>query len=119
MQSRPLHPRWPVSAGALLACVAVALSAYASHAAEGAVRASLFIAAAFAFGHGLGLIALAAVSRGRVAALASSLLLVGVLLFAGALVAKVLFGLSSAVAPWGGTAMMLGWLLHAAVAWRR
>ena len=119
MRRSSLAPRWPLSIGALLACCSVALSAYASHAADDAVRASLFVAAAFAFGHGLALVALAERSRGRLGALASLLLLVGVLLFSGALVGKALFGLPSVVAPWGGSAMMLGWLLHAALVWRR
>lgn len=110
--------RWPVSVGALLAGLSVALAAYASHAAGDGARANLSTAAAFAFGHGVALIALARAGGGRLRTLASVLLLAGTLLFSGALVAKSVFGLPSAVAPYGGMALMLGWLLHAVAAWR-
>ncbi len=114
-----LRPRWPVSVGALLAGLAVALSAYASHAVDGSARANLLTAAAFAFGHGVALIALAGTAARRIGAIATALLLAGVLMFSGALVAKSLFGASSAIAPYGGSLLMLGWLLHAIDAWRR
>jgi uncharacterized membrane protein YgdD (TMEM256/DUF423 family) len=119
--SRPSHPgaRWPVVAGALLAGVAVALAAHGAHGADPAARINLLTAAAFAFGHGVALLALVGISRGRLATLASLMLLLGTLLFCGALVAKSLFGLSSAPAPFGGGLLMLGWLLHAIAAARR
>lgn len=110
--------RWPVSAGALLACIAVALSAWGSHAVEGPARSNLLTAAAFAFGHGVALIALAGAGGGRLRTLASLLLLAGTLVFGAALVGKSVFGLPSAFAPYGGMAVMLGWLLHAVAAWR-
>ena len=115
------HPRarWSASAGAVLAAFAVALSAYASHGAEGIARANLLTAAAFAFGHGVALVALSSWPRRRLATLASLVLLLGTLLFCGALVAKSLFGLSSALAPHGGMLLIAGWLLQAVVAWRR
>lgn len=111
--------RWPGVAGALLAGCAVALAAYASHAAGVDARANLSTAAAFAFGHGVALIALARAGDGRLRTLASLLLLAGTLLFSGALVAKSVLGLSSAAAPYGGMALLLGWLLHAIAAGRR
>ena len=109
--------RWLRAAGALLAGAAVALAAYASHGAEGAARANLLMAALFGFGHGL---ALAALGRGatRLALAALTLLLAGTLLFSGALVSKYLFAGSSAPAPLGGGALVLGWLLYAASALR-
>lgn len=109
--------RWPIVAGALLAGVSVALAALGSHGAD--AGANLLTAAAFAFGHGVALLALAGVARGRLATVASLALLLGTLLFAGALVAKSLAGLSSAPAPFGGGLLMLGWLLHAFAAARR
>ena len=106
------------SAGATLAAFAVALSAYASHAAEGD-RTRLFIAAAIAFGHALALAVLPAIAPGRTARMASCLLLAGCVLFAGSLVAAHLFGASTRLAPVGGLSMIIGWLLHAAAPWRR
>lgn len=105
--------------GALLAGMAVALAAYASHAVDGEARAALQTAAAYAFGHGLALAALARGERGGLAKLALSLLLVGTLLFAGALVSRHLLGGPSMFAPWGGGLTMLGWLLYAGAALRR
>ena len=46
-------------------------------------------------------------------------LLVGTLLFAGALVSRHLFGGPSFFAPWGGMLTMLGWVLQAVAALRR
>lgn len=112
-------PCWQLSVGALFAGVSVGLAAYASHAADLAARAPLSTAAAFLFGHGVALIALAGVARGRLATMASVLLLAGTLLFSGALVARHLFGMGSTLAPYGGSLLMLGWLLHAIAAWRR
>lgn len=113
------RPRWPAVIGALLAGVSVGLSAYASHALEGIARQHLLMAAAFVFGHGVALVALSGRTRGRLGTSASLLLLAGTLLFSGSLAAKSLFGWPSMLAPWGGTMLMLGWLLHAIEAWRR
>lgn len=110
--------RWLRVAGALLAGAAVALSAYAAHGAGDEARANLQTAALFAFGHG---IALAAIARGAVSRLslaALSMLLAGTVLFSGALASKVLFGGSSAPAPFGGGLLILGWLLFAIAATR-
>lgn len=113
------RPRWPAAIGALLAGVSVGLSAYASHAVDGIVRQHLLLAAAFAFGHGVALVALSARTQGRLGASASLLLMIGTLLFSGSLVAKSLLGWPSMLAPWGGTMLMLGWLLHVIGALRR
>ena len=112
-------PRWPVVAGAAFAGLAVALSAYAAHGTEGLAQSGLQTAAAYAFGHGVALIALAPATRGRLGTLASVLLLLGALGFAGALASKYLLGVSTGIAPWGGSLLILGWLLHAVVAARR
>jgi uncharacterized membrane protein YgdD (TMEM256/DUF423 family) len=111
-------PRWPVVCGALLSGAAVALAAAGAHGDEDA-RRLMSTAAAFAFGHGVALIALAGIARGRWGSLASLALLAGTVLFAGSLAARALLGASSALAPWGGGLLMLGWLLHAVAAARR
>jgi len=108
------------SAGAVLAAAAVALAAYASHAAGPDAGTRLGIAAAFAFGHGLALAALAPRAAGDRPGLAALwLLLLGVLLFSGSLAGAHFLGLPTRMAPLGGSLMMLGWLLHAVAAWRR
>ncbi|NYZ61279.1 DUF423 domain-containing protein [Luteimonas deserti] len=105
--------------GALLAAMAVALAAYAGHGADGEARAALQTAAIFAFGHGVALAALARGERGGLARVGLLALLVGTLLFAGALVSRHLLGGPSMFAPWGGVLTMLGWLLYALAALRR
>ncbi|WP_132999345.1 DUF423 domain-containing protein [Luteimonas arsenica] len=107
------------STGAVLAAAAVALAAYASHAAGPEAGARLGLAAAFAFGHGLALAALAPRANGRLATLALCGLLLGVLLFAGSLAGAHFMGLPTRLAPIGGSLMILGWLAHAVAAWRR
>ena len=109
----PLPSRMLAAAGAVLAAAAVALSAYAAHGAEGAAQANLQLAALFGFGHGLALAVLARSAISRLATTALVLLLLGTLLFSGALVAKSLFGGSSATAPFGGSTLIAGWLLYA------
>lgn len=106
------------AAGALLASAAVALAAYASHAAGPDAGARLGLAAAFAFGHGLALAALAPGATGRLKVGALWLLLAGVLLFAGSLAGAHFLDLSTRLAPVGGSLMILGWLVHAAAALR-
>jgi len=114
----PLPSRVLAAAGALLAAVAVALSAYAAHGTEGAAQANLQLAALFGFGHGLALVALARARGPRLASAALVLLLLGTVLFSGALVAKYLFGGPSATAPFGGGMLVVGWLLYAIAALR-
>lgn len=108
-----------VAVGALLAGLSVGLSAYASHAVEGDARAALQTAAVLAFGHGLALVLLGRAVRGTLELVSLSVLLLGTLLFAGALVSRHLFGGPSFFAPWGGMLLMLGWLLQAVAALRR
>jgi uncharacterized membrane protein YgdD (TMEM256/DUF423 family) len=107
----PGRARWLAASGAVLAAAAVALAAYAAHGAEGVDQARLQTAAAFAFGHGLALAALAPAWRlGRIALLA---LCTGVLLFSGSLVAGVLLHWPTTFAPFGGMLLIGGWLLFA------
>jgi uncharacterized membrane protein YgdD (TMEM256/DUF423 family) len=99
--------------GALLAAGAVALAAYAAHGAEGLAQARLQTAAAFAFGHGLALAALAGHAERLLDRTALYLLLAGTVLFCGGVVAGTLFGTGSVVAPLGGGLLIAGWLLRA------
>lgn len=99
----------------VLCAVGVGLGAYASHAGEGADRARLGLAALFAFGHGLALIALETGARpSRMGAVARASLLAGVLLFSGSLAIAALAGWQPQLAPAGGSLLILGWLLVAA-----
>ncbi|MGY6517904.1 MAG: DUF423 domain-containing protein [Lysobacteraceae bacterium] len=110
--------RWLAAAGALCAGLAVGLGAYAAHGAEGEAASRLGLAALFLFGHGLALAALAPRALRNLGQFALSLILLGVLLFSGTLGLAALFNLPTTVAPWGGTMMMLGWVLYAADALR-
>ena len=72
------------------------------------------LAAIFLFGHGLGLAALASPAGSRLRHVGLCLLLLGTLLFAGSLACAVLLGIKPVLAPIGGGALMLGWVLVAA-----
>ena len=110
--------RSPLAAsGALCAALAVALSAYAMHAAAGG-QALLGIAAAMLFGHGVALAALGRGAMGRWRRVALLALLVGSLTFAGSLVLHALAGLPPRLAPAGGMLMIGGWLLLAVASFR-
>lgn len=103
------------AAGALLAAAAVALSAYAAHASDGAAQARLQQAALMAFGHGIALAVLGlqparAVVHGMLAAM-----LLGVLLFSGSLVLVHLLNWPTRLAPLGGGLMIVSWIGLAAV----
>lgn len=104
--------------GSLLAGAAVALAAYAAHGADGEAQARLAQAAAFAFAHGLALAALAPLVQRRRGLAALAAMLAGVTLFSGSLVGAALFGLPTALAPFGGLLMIGGWLLHGWDRWR-
>ncbi len=108
-----------VASGAVLAAIAVALAAYSSHGADGEARVRLQTAAAFAFGHGIALAALAPRCARRLDTIALVALLIGTLLFSGSLVGAYAFGWPTALAPLGGSAMIAAWLLYAVDALRR
>lgn len=105
--------RWLVSAGAVLAAAAVALSAYAAHGVEGEAQTRLQTAAVFAFGHGIALAALARGSLRRLAWVALVAILCGTLLFSGALALAEIAGVRARTAPFGGSLLIAGWLLYA------
>lgn len=109
-------PRALGAAGSVLAGLSVALAAYAAHGAEGAAQGRLLQAAAFAFGHGLALAALAPLAPAGLARVSLAAMLAGVLLFSGSLAAGALLGWPTTLAPAGGMLMIGGWLVHG---WRR
>ena len=107
-------------AGSVVACAAVALSAYAAHAVIGeAERGWLVRAWQLGLAHGIALAALSPLAVRRWAFFGLVAILAGTLLFCGSLVAAAIWGLPTAAAPLGGTLMMLGWLMHAFGQWRR
>ena len=121
LNERQMHRRfWLASAGSLLAGLAVALGAYAAHAAvDDQARHGLLQAAVFAFGHGVALAALAPLAVRRMALLGLLAILIGTLLFSGSVIAGHLLGTSTALAPVGGLLLIGGWVLHAIGQWRR
>lgn len=110
-----VYRRYLAAVGSLLAALAVALSAYAMHAAGPETQARLLQAAIFAFAHGVALTALAPLAQRPTGLLALAMLLGGALLFSGSLLAAAMLGLPSTLAPFGGALMIGGWLLHAYV----
>ena len=114
------HPFWSVVA-ALLGLSAVALGAVAAHAvADPNAAQALERAATYQLIHAAVLLYATGLS-GTPALLARSLLLSGIMLFCGSIELKYLFSVSgaTAVAPTGGVALMLGWLLLGMSALRR
>ena len=110
--------RWLGAVGSTLAGLAVALAAYAAHAADGEAQARLAQAAAFAFGHGLALAALAPLAQRRSGLVALLAILLGVLLFSGSVAGAALLGLPTTLAPSGGMLMIGAWFLHGWDRWR-
>ncbi|GAB2513055.1 DUF423 domain-containing protein [Lysobacter humi (ex Lee et al. 2017)] len=113
MRSTALHARLLGATGASLAAMSVALGAYASHAASPDAARRLGIAAAFAFGHGLALVALAPGATRTPERLGLYAIATGTLAFAGSLAGAALIGTGTSVAPAGGLALIAGWLLIA------
>ena len=106
--------------GAVLAALAIGLSAYAAHGvADAQTRGNLHTASLYAFAHGAVLLLLAQAPARRLRWLALAGLLLGTLLFAGSLAAGALLGWPTRLAPLGGTVLMASWLLLAADALRR
>jgi uncharacterized membrane protein YgdD (TMEM256/DUF423 family) len=108
-----------------LATVAGALGSHLLTSLDARSLASFETAAQFQFFHGLGLIALVLAGLrgigGRWLWGAAWLIAAGTLLFSGSIYLKT-FGAPAqivGVAPYGGVALMLGWLVFAASVWRR
>ena len=106
-----------VALGALVMAVGVASAAYASHAMRSAsdplVATYLTPAVGFTLIHGLGLVMLGILARPRPSrwlAASAALFAAGLVLFCGSLWVLALAGVNLHVAPYGGTAFILGWL---------
>src|SRR5690606_37731398 len=95
----PRFGRLAAAAGAVVAGLAVALAAYASHGAQGQAASWLQTAALFGFGHGVALAVLAPAAAGTARITALILLLAGMVLFSGSLVGAALLGWPTALAP--------------------
>ena len=115
-----------IVAGALAGCLAVALSAWAAHAAAVAPPETahrLGQALTMQGWHALALVAtglLAERRAGWAPHVAGGAFLLGMVLFCGAVWSVALTGQSwGRLAPTGGTLLMLGWLALAVAAWRR
>jgi len=120
VERRARRPSLLACAGALLAAAAIGASAYASHGiAEPTAQQHLNMAALYAFAHGAVLVALAPRAQAGFSRLALSVLLLGTLLFAGSLAGNALMQWPTRLAPAGGMALMLGWVLVAIDALRR
>ena len=114
-------------AGLSLLC-ATTCGAVASHVLTGLDERSMHsfeTAVQFQFFHGLGLIGVVLASErgigGRILDAVAWLFVAGIALFCGSIYAAT-FGASRGVlslAPYGGVALMLGWLLFAASPWLR
>ena len=120
MQTNGGAGRGLAAMGAVLAALAIGLSAYAAHGvADAQARGNLQTASLYAFAHGAVLLLLAQAPARRLRWLALAGLLLGTLLFAGSLVAGAMVGTSTRLAPAGGIMLMLGWVLWAIDAIRR
>jgi uncharacterized membrane protein YgdD (TMEM256/DUF423 family) len=112
-------------ASLLVATVGGALGAHALTALDARALHSFETAVEFQFFHGLGLIALALVGLrgigGRWLWTSAWLIAVGTLLFSGSIYLKTLGAPAGIVgiAPYGGVAIMVGWLVFAGSVWRR
>lgn len=115
--------------GAILAALAVALGAFGAHGLEAVLtaneREATFITAnRYHIAHALAIllaVALSAHLTPRGLRWANILFVVGVILFSGSLYVLAVFnlGIMGAVAPLGGTAFILGWLVLGWDAWRK
>ena len=120
MQTNGGAGRGLAAMGAVLAALAIGLSAYAAHGvADAQTRGNLQTASLYAFAHGAVLLLLVQAPARRLRWLALAGLLLGTLLFAGSLAAGALLGWPTRLAPLGGTVLMASWLLLAADALRR
>jgi uncharacterized membrane protein YgdD (TMEM256/DUF423 family) len=97
--------------GGLCGALGVALGAYAAHAAEGRAQDWLQSAALYLLLHGLALLCLAPITQRRLGQGGLALMLLGLLLFCGSLIGAALLGWPTRLAPFGGSALILGWLL--------
>ena len=105
--------------GAVLAAIAIALAAYAAHGAIGEAKVHLQMAALIVVAHGIALAALAPHATRLLARMALAAMLLGVLMFSGTLAAAHFLGTPTVLAPYGGSLMIVAWLVFAVDALRR
>lgn len=104
---------------AVALAAATGLSAYAAHGIAGADQVRAYTAAAMLAVHALGLLALGRSEGGGLLTLSRAGILTGLCLFVGSLLAALLLNWRPALAPIGGSLLMLSWLVAAAALWRR
>jgi uncharacterized membrane protein YgdD (TMEM256/DUF423 family) len=119
--------RFFFTAGSLLACLAVALGAFAAHALKSRLSADMLaifeVGVRYHMVHALALLAVAwAVSRWpeSSAGTAGWFFLAGIVIFSGSLYVLSLTEMRwlGAITPIGGVAFLIGWLILAWAAWR-
>ena len=116
--------RFFLAAGALALAFAVAMGALSAHAAKAAAHPDaarlLQTAVLYQFVHGLGLVAVGNLARGKASRwlmFAGSFHVVGIIAFCGGLFVLAFSGASMGpLVPLGGTAFIVGWLNLAAYA---
>lgn len=112
---------------ALLLAIGIALGAFAAHGLRAHVDAGMLAtfntAVDYHIWHSLGLLFLGLLVKNtrRKLLMPVVLLLLGMLLFSGSLYLLVLTGVRSlgAITPFGGAALILGWLWLAVLLWRK
>jgi len=124
-----MFDRFLLSLGATAGACGVALGALVAHAfaarLDAAALARLETAALYLLVHGLLLVAIALALRGPAASrglrAAGALIALGVVCFCGGLIASTLTGVRGfvSVAPFGGSALIAGWLTLALCGWKR
>lgn len=97
--------------GGIACAAAVGLGAYASHGASGQAQSWLQTASLYLFLHGLALLCLSPGAQRRLELAALGLLAAGMLLFCGSLIGAALLGWPTRLAPMGGSALILAWLV--------
>lgn len=120
--------RWFMAAGSINLFLAVALGAFGAHALKARLAPDLMVifqtGNQYHFYHALGLLAVAAaagfVPGSRLIRWSGMFILAGLVLFSGSLYALSLTGQRwmGMMAPFGGTAFLVGWLLLAAGVWK-
>lgn len=109
----------------LVATIAGAVGSHALAFADVQARSSFETAVQFQFFHGLGVITITLVGlsgrAGQARAVAAWLMIAGTLLFCGSIYARALGAAPGIVgiAPYGGVALMVGWLAFALSPWLR
>ena len=119
--------RWFIFFGSVAACIGVGMGAWGAHGlhAPKVMMAVYQTAVQYHLIHALGLVLAGCISRwfprSTLVMLAGWLLFIGIVLFSGSLYVRVLMGSPrlGALAPFGGAAFMLGWLLLALGVLRR